>query len=264
MSLTPQSVAIGAAAIGAVGTAIFFYMQSKSGIPKKGRITLGYWKIRGLAAPMRMMLHYVGADFEDIQYADAKKWFGQDKPQILSGNALANLPYIKCGDDVICQTNACFTYLGEMYGLNGSTAHEKIKNETILCEVYDLRNKMIDLSYPFRNICRTQDEFNAQANEQITKVVRAAYGKFEAWLEANGTTYSVSNSPSTADFHLWEMIDQHEKLATHIGKPSPIAAYPRLSLLYSNMRQLSQLSNYFASDDYKLPCNNPIANAWFV
>ena len=32
---------------------------------KSEKLTLGYWKIRGLAAPLRMMLSYNKVDFND-------------------------------------------------------------------------------------------------------------------------------------------------------------------------------------------------------
>ena len=32
-----------------------------------GKLRLGYWKIRGLAAPARMMCHFANLDYEDVQ-----------------------------------------------------------------------------------------------------------------------------------------------------------------------------------------------------
>lgn len=231
---------------------------------KGEKIKLGYWAIRGLAAAIRMILTYVEADFEDVQYSDGATWFGKDKPEILKKNALANLPYVVHGDNVVCQTNACFVYLGEQFGLNGSTPQEKIKNEAVLAEVYDLRNKHIDLVYPFRQINKTEEDYKTSAMNMCSKELPTAYAKLEAWLTQNGTSYTVCNTPCVADFHLWEMIDQHEKLAKSINFiPSPIKAFPKLAAIHKNMRNDPKLQAYFASPAYALPCNNPIANAYF-
>ena len=32
------------------------------------KLTIGYWKIRGLISPIRYMLEYLGVDYEDVQY----------------------------------------------------------------------------------------------------------------------------------------------------------------------------------------------------
>lgn len=138
-------------------------------------IELGYWKIRGLGAPLRMILTYSGvsalaapissrrignlicsaqAEYKDEQYGDFDAWFKNRKPAILAMNPLANLPYIVDGDKCVCQTNAVFHYVGEKFNLNGSTPDEKMDNMQLLNEIYDVRNKMIDLVYPFRQVRR--------------------------------------------------------------------------------------------------------------
>ena len=58
---------IGAAAVGAAAYAtVYLYLTKRK---KTGKITMGYWGIRGLGAPLRMMLEYAGAEYEDVQCA---------------------------------------------------------------------------------------------------------------------------------------------------------------------------------------------------
>ena len=74
---------------------------------------LGYHKIRGLAAPLRMMFYYKKASFINTAYgADMKEtWFGADKPQLLENNSCMNLPYVVDGPIVVTQSNSCAVYL---------------------------------------------------------------------------------------------------------------------------------------------------------
>jgi hypothetical protein len=60
------------------------------------------------------------------------------------------------------------------------------------------------------------------------------------------------------------MIDQHELLATSCGKGSPVAGFPALETLYKAMRELPELSSYFASAAYKLPVNNSLGNCYWM
>ena len=50
--------------------------------------TLGYWKIRGLAAALRMMYHYKNVPFMEVAYGEdaSSEWFGGDKPKLAAKN----------------------------------------------------------------------------------------------------------------------------------------------------------------------------------
>jgi hypothetical protein len=74
-------------------------------------LKLGYWGIRGLAAPARMIIAFAGygdaAYLEDKRYeqnlqavkekgkiAGNPEWFNRDKPELLGQISYANLPYL--------------------------------------------------------------------------------------------------------------------------------------------------------------------------
>ena len=112
-----------------------------------GPLTIGYWNIRGLGAPLRMMAEYAGVDYEaKLHDSDTDEW-AELKAELIKTNPLANLPYVIDGDTVVTQSNACFAYLGEKFGLLGSDATERVQCEQCLCQVMDLRNEAIELFY---------------------------------------------------------------------------------------------------------------------
>lgn len=45
------------------------------------KITLGYWKIRGLGARVRLILEYVGLKYEEVYYTheNKDKWWVEEK-----------------------------------------------------------------------------------------------------------------------------------------------------------------------------------------
>lgn len=221
----------------------------------------GYWKIRGLGSVFRMIFEYKGAKYTDNQYEDGEKWFKGDKPRILEKNPLANLPYVECGNDTICQTNAVLGYIGTRLRLNGGGLKGRMMNEQLLCEVYDTRNSMIDLVYPFKAVCRTEDEHKEKAGKALDG---GPFKKFEAWLEKYGTDYFCGKAPCTSDFHIWEMLDQYKLLAEKHGKGDDFFKdIPKCKAFYDRFRALPSLSKYFESDAYKLPINNPGASPYF-
>lgn len=225
-------------------------------------VEMGYWKIRGLGSVLRMIFEYKEAEYKDVQYSNPQDWFGGRKPEILAKNPLANLPYIVDGDTVVCQTNAIIFYLGEKYGLNGKDKAASLRNLELLCEIYDVRNALIDLVYPFKQVNRSQEEFDKNA---AAKCADAPFGKFEAMLSFGGHDWFVAaDGPCTADFHIWEMMDQHKLLAEKLGAGDILAKFPKCKAFYEKFHALPTLAKYFASEAYKLPVNNPGANAYFV
>jgi len=231
----------------------------------KAPIELGYWAIRGLGAPLRMMCEYAGVRYEDKQYTSGEEWFEKDKPRVLDLNPLANLPYVIVnGETCVCQTSACLMFLGERFGMNGTTMKEKVAVKQLLDEIYDLRNKMVDLAYPFKKVNRTKEEYEGSAESHLNDGCPAAYKKLEAWLVSTNTKFFISNQISTPDFHIWEMVDQHEKLAKTHSKPSPVQGFPKLKVFHEAVKAEPKLAAYFASPSYELPCNSPMGSAYFV
>jgi len=224
----------------------------------------GYWKIRGLGAAFRMLLEYKEVEYKDSQYETEEEWFEGRKPEILKLTPLANLPYLIDGDACICQTNAILVYLGDKYGMNGNDSKAKLRNMELLEEIYDVRNALVGLSYPFLNKCRSTEEFEESAKKLVSK---PPFAKFEAVLSRNESNWFVAGSeiPCVADFHIWEMMDQHVMLGAKLGVEGNILAeFPLCKAFYDRFRALPTLQKYFESDAYKFPVNSPIADAYFL
>ena len=226
----------------------------------------GYWKIRGLGAVFRMIFEYKEASYQDKQYQTGDDWFKERKPAILEMNPLANLPYLIDGEKCICQTNAILHYLGDKFSLNGSTEAQKLRTEELLCEIYDVRNVMIKLVYGHHQVCRSQEEFDTKAQSICGS---PPFGKFEAILSfkdnaSGGKWFVLADGPGVADFHIWEMLDQHKMLAERIGAPAVLDQFPKCKAFYDAFRALPTLQKYFASEAYKMDVNYKPQNVYFA
>jgi glutathione S-transferase len=78
-----------------------------------GKLTLGYWFIRGLAERIRLLLEYLGLPYEQEFYFEDNEdqWFKVDKPKLLEKNPAANLPYLIDGDKIISESTAILVHL---------------------------------------------------------------------------------------------------------------------------------------------------------
>jgi len=231
--------------------------------PKKERppleFEMGYWKIRGLGAALRMIFEYRGAKYTDNQFETMDAWFKNKKPEILEMNPLANLPYVVQGGKCVCQTNACLNFVGDRLRLNG-VGPARVKNDQLLCEIYDVRNSMMHKVYPFLKVCRDEKEHKEKVKADLAA---GPFAKFEKWLVANETEFFCGKTLCTSDFHIWEMLDQHKLLAAKHGIDFG-GDIPKCMEFYNKFKELPQLKKYFESDAYKLDINNKGAGAYFA
>ena len=232
------------------------------------QLSIGYWAIRGLAAPLRMMACYAGTPFEARLYECKEKadgsfdrdvWLAEAKPALRERNPLINLPYIVDKDVVVTQSNACLLYLGRKFDMLGDGSESELcLCEQLLCEVFDLRNQVVGYAYSARG-----------SSAEETAKFFAAIGPTMAKLEAvkckgRESAFLVGAKASAPDFHLWEMLDQLNIYAAAHSLLSPVPAYPSLSQFHRDFAALEQNAKYLASPLHTLPCNNPSARVGAV
>ena len=206
----------------------------------KPKYVLGYWSIRGLGAPVRMMLNAAGVNhwvmhYDAIYEKDGsfglQSWL-TDK-QLVKDEGLCelmNLPFlVVCGEDgnsnddderVIAQNNAILMYLGRKHNMLGSNDIELSTCEMFLCELMDLRNNMTNYIYGSIGQSKTSEEDLKDATNVI-KGGNRIFDKFELYLSnkkkkktdsnasASSCCYLVGNKISAPDFHCYELIDQY-------------------------------------------------------
>eukprot|EP00455_Lapot_gusevi_P028499 TRINITY_DN3043_c0_g3_i1.p1 TRINITY_DN3043_c0_g3~~TRINITY_DN3043_c0_g3_i1.p1 ORF type:complete len:303 (-),score=103.71 TRINITY_DN3043_c0_g3_i1:132-938(-) len=233
-------------------------------------LTVGYWSIRGLAAPLRMMVMYRGVTLNAENYDcvenetkngfDHSSWFSV-KPQLKAKNPLINLPYVIDGDVVVTQSNACFAYLGRKLGLMGKDLLELTECEQLLCEIMDLRNHIIPFVYgPVQG-----DELQWFAGVSRKG---GSLDKLNLWLERkyaaqtvaeDVNVFFVGDDATAPDFHIWEILDQLRLMASFYNAQDPLAHFPMLAAFHASFAKLPNNQRYFASKLAKLPCNNMMA-----
>ena len=110
------------------------------------KLTLGYWKIRGLAASIRYQLEYSGVDYQMKEYEQGnapdysrQDWF-DEKPNL--GLDFPNLPYMIDGDFSLTETFAIHKYLADKYApeLLGMNAEQQGVVQMLSGVLLDIKN----------------------------------------------------------------------------------------------------------------------------
>jgi len=218
---------------------------------------------------MRMMCVYSKTPWEDIKYSAKQKakgswvapeWEREQRPKLREQNPLVQLPYVinHSTGEVVTQSSAVYLYLGRILGFGGSTREEELANEQVLFHLYGMWMEVRDLVYPSYS-SRSEESFKASLDNHFLGAIAGHYAKLEAWLRQKGTSYFAGKKPCTADFHVWEMLDQQESMARAYDFPSPVEDFPLLRVFYLRFRELPELKTYFESSDATLPINNKMA-----
>jgi hypothetical protein len=249
------------------------------------RFIVGYWSIRGLGAPIRMMLSAAQVNHWIVMYdvveegetGWSKETWLEDKEWIMKGyNSLANLPYlIDCRTNmVLVQSNAIMSFLGRELRMLGRSPPMTCRCEELLCEIMDLRNHMVGYAYN-RNVDRRKEDAAllvapdgpvARILDKLEVVLENAYpgamdGSDELQDKRESICFLVGREITAPDFCLWEMLDQFRHLCSLFRMPSLTISRPYLDAYFFNFRDLEENDPYLQFDEIynNLPLNNPYA-----
>jgi glutathione S-transferase len=258
------TTAVALLAASSAAVAYYIFSRKKKTMIDQSPITVGYWTIRGLGAPLRMMVMYSGvplvAENYDLQPKegggwDGSFWYDDKKPLLKERNPFINLPYVIDGDLVLTQSNACLLYLGRKLDMMGDIGNpvEYALCEQLLCEIMDIRNKMVAFVYdPTSN--------TSSALTLLKNVNERNFPKFEDYLDrrkrlGGSGTFLVGEKASAPDFHLFEMLHQFETLSIHYAAETLDSKFPYLGSYKQAFRHLPGNAKYFRSDLVQMPFN---------
>jgi len=216
-----------------------------------GKIKLGYWDIRGLAEPIRLLLRYVEADWEDVLYScgdgpdfDKSCWFDN---KFSLGLDFPNLPYLIDGDVKLTQTFCIMRYIAEKFGMTPATAEEKYRSDLIEQFGNDFNMMHVRLSYS------PMEAFNKNKAGVVEKA-QFMLQQMSDFL-ADRPFFAGSNI-TAADFYIYEALDRFNCLSPGFVTQANMQGYIK------RFEALPTLQSYFNSDAFKnrMPLNNKMAS----
>lgn len=213
-------------------------------------IILGYWNIRGLAQPIRLLLAYTESDWEDKLYAcGTAPEFSRDvwlKEKFGLGLDFPNLPYLLDGDVKITQSNAILRYLARKSNLLGNSDEEKTRVDVLESEINDLRREYVGMCYN-----RNFETLKGPYLERLPAKLRLLADYL------GSRNYFAGDEITFPDFIVYEMLDQHKHL-----QPSCLNDFPTLEQFAERVEKQKGIQAFLSSSKcIKFPLNGPMA-AW--
>jgi len=200
---------------------------------------LGYWNIRGLGQPIRLLLAHAGQEVDEKRYTtewqDEKFTLGLDFP---------NLPYLIDGDVKLTQSSTIARYLARKHGLDGANEAEKHRADLALDQLADFRSQYVGLCY---------NPNHEELKGDFLKVLPEKLKAFSDFLGEN--PFFAGKGVTFADFFIYETFD-----GLRIFAPGCLDATPNLKAFMDRFEALPNIAAYLKSDKYmKWPLNGDMA-----
>ena len=226
--------------------------SSKRAKTADGRPTIGYWRIRGLAAPIKYQLAYSlvefdeetyeqgdGPDFSRAAWLDVKNALGLEFP---------NLPYLKVDGMSLTESGAIHRFCAHKWRrelLFLENAESFAKSEMVWGVVSDLKAAITSRSYRGDGNKKNLSDFALPGLESLYKQVGE-----------KGENYLIGSAEDLccADFAFVELIEYVDFVSD--GKVYEI--YPGFKTYRDRIFSLPGLKEYYETCP-KLPFNNKVA-----
>uniref|UniRef100_H2ZPT7 glutathione transferase n=1 Tax=Ciona savignyi TaxID=51511 RepID=H2ZPT7_CIOSA len=214
------------------------------------KILLGYWDLRGLGEPIRVMLEHLGVEYDEKKFGHYKSGDGWDRSEWRSvkftlGFDYPNLPYLTDGDVKVSESWAIMKYLARKFKVLGAANEE----EQIKCDVAE--GVVQDFRSNFTSMCYNPEFDSLKAN--YLSELPAKLTLFEKNLAHGG--WLIGSKLTYVDFALCEILD-HIRLCF----PGCLDKHEVVLKYLTNFESLEKIAAYRKSGRFQeFPINGKMA-----
>ena len=235
-------------------------------IQEHADITLGYWGIRGLGQPIRLLLVCADVPFSEIRLGVLqdgtllnKEEEDEDWASVRSTLTapFPNLPYLidSSGSTphTLTQSNAILRYLARQLDFYGDSESERTEIDVLQDEAYDFRNEIIQTAYTLG------EEYTEVYEHFSTHTLPRYLNSCESYLaRREDKIFFVGSRLSVVDFILYELLWQ---MTLMVPNSITEANRPILFGYIKAFEAIPQIATYRKSKNYiERPINSPWAS----
>lgn len=195
----------------------------------------GYWDARGLATPIRLLLHHVNVDYEEKLYKcgpppdfDRSEWLN-DKFNL--GLDFPNLPYYIDDDVKLTQSSAILHYLARKHGLVGKNPVDESRCHVLAEHVRDHHMKYAMVVY--------NPDFEKLKDDYLKSLPEKIKGLSDFLGDAK---FVAGDYVTYADFVLFEFLEGQMVVDKDLLKN-----FPNLDQYHKRILALESVDRYFKS-----------------
>ena len=207
---------------------------------------LGYWDDRCYAEPIRLLLHYIGTEFEDRRHIvgdapdfDKTEWLETKRTIPLD---FPNLPYYIDGDVKLTQTVAIMRHIARKHSMIPTNANDQSQLDMIEQEARDFHCRFVFLCYEpgfEKNKVAFENDWLPQKLDLLSR-----------FLVKQGNQWMLGSRLTHADFIFYEAFD--ELLAYD---SQCLGNVPNLKSYHSRFQELLGVKEYLNSSAFLSNCH---------
>lgn len=212
---------------------------------------LGYWKIRGLAEPIRLLLWHLDVDYEEVYFeqGDAPHYSREQWLAVKDtlGLQFPNLPYFLDSDYKVTQSFAIAKYIVRKWRPEyfGVTDHEKEQAWVMEGVFSDIKSILTSISYA--------PDYNQHKRDISVELLKTQLSYLADWLNEN--TYAAGAHITYLDFFFFELLDNAEAFEPGVLNNVNEEVYTRY---LEHIRSLHRVREFESRP--RMPFNNKIAS----
>ncbi|XP_073978703.1 glutathione S-transferase-like isoform X2 [Rhodnius prolixus] len=192
---------------------------------------LTYFNVKGVGEPIRMILSYAGKKFEDVRI-EKDEWL-QLKPKTPFGK----LPILEIDGKVLHQSAAICRYLGEEFGLGGSSKWENLQINMIADTIQDIKNIM---SHFYRQLDAEARE--KKRPELLNETIPFYLERLDSIIKNNGG-YFVNNKLTWVDFYFAGFSETMESMLN----AKVCEKYPHILQHRNNLKNIPEIKKWISN-----------------
>ena len=191
-------------------------------------IELYYFRGRGRAESIRIILNYLNLSYQDI-FIDTHEAMTTLRTNQFS--PFGQVPILHVDALYLVQTPAIFRYLARKFDLYGKNDRERYRCDVLTAAALDWQTNY------FKAI------FNTTYAEEYNNTIAAKHLTiFTQLLQQSTTSYFVSTAPTFADLLIFELLLNHLDMDVNL-----LDAYPQLIAFTEKLKMVPQLEAYLKS-----------------
>ncbi len=215
---------------------------------KNTPIQLGYWKIRGLAHPIRYLLEYTEHPYQDVMYeqGDSPNYSVECWTSVKNTLDLdfPSIPYLIDSQTKLTDPYAIMVYLATAYApeLLGQTPEEKAEIDMLYGQLKEVKSAVTGPCY----VGADRATLSQTAKQKMAPLVAALGSK----------KYLIGENLTFLDFYLLEQCDFVQWLTEN----EFFTENKKVAMYVKRMKGLRQIKRYIKSERYlEKPFNNKVA-----
>ena len=205
------------------------------------KLTLGYWSVGGACTPIRMLLHYLKVDYNNVTFSSYPEWIGKKTEYYQNPNTnLPNLPHLIDGDYFLTEAAAIPYYICSKYNrldLFGETPQEQGRVRQMEACIMDLYKYIGMAMWGPRD--KAKDTINGNLEE----------GKPAALLlneifKVIGDKQFITGKFSFADLKVAHFLTYYREIALNFDAKDPIGGNENVFRYMKGIRAMEEFKDF--------------------